>query len=530
MDLESDNQKKKYSDNNELEMSEEVETKEIFEMVDLEPTFREHYALLEPYSRAAIVEDSEGELKYVLLEPTLTPEDEDVILKVKDILWDEITIATKDLEDREKVEDYLKQKVDDVVLKYKIEIDPQTLEKYQYYITRDFLNFGRIDGLMRDEYIEDISCDGVKSPIFVWHRRYESIPTSILFETDEELDSFVLRLAYLCGRNISIAQPLLDGSLPDGSRAQVTFGTEVTPKGSTFTIRKFKSNPLTITDLINYNTLSPEMAAYFWFLIENRHSVIIGGDIGGGKTTMLNTFSLFIRPNQKIVSIEDTQEIQLPHENWQMMVTRQGLTTGGGAVGETGQGSISMFDLLRAALRQRPDYILVGEIRGEEAYAMFQAMSTGHLGLTTIHAQDVPGMLHRLTTKPMDIPHTLVENLDTAAIVRKMIVNNVHIRRTLEVSEIIGWDRKKDDFKLHRVFTWDAKKDVYKYSGKSYLLKEIAGSWGYSMEQIKEELEKRKTIIDYMIRNNIRTYQDVSSIIMEYFANPIAVYRKAKVS
>ena len=253
----------------------------------------------------------------------------------------------------------------------------------------------------------------------------------------------------------------LDGTLTDGSRAQVTYGTEVTPKGSTFTIRKFKKTPLTITDLIIYKALSAEIAAYYWFLIENRHSVMIGGDIGGGKTSMLNAISLFIRPTLKIVSIEDTQEIRLPHQNWEMMVTRQGLGTGAGAVGEAGIGSISMFDLLRAALRQRPDFIIVGEIRGEEAYALFQAMATGHLGLTTIHAEHVQGVLHRLTTRPMNIPQTQVENLNAISIVRRLVVNNVSLRRTISVSEMCGWDTEKGDFKIQDIFKWDVEKDIY---------------------------------------------------------------------
>lgn len=500
------------------------------QIIDLQSTFKEHYPLQKPYSRAAIVEDMEGQLKYLLLEPTLIEEDEVWIHHLKDILWDELTINAKDVGDKASMEDFLKTQITNIVTKYKIEVDPNTLDKYQYYIIRDFLNFGKIDGFMRDEYIEDISCDGVNNPIYVWHRKYESIPTNVTYTSQDDLDSFILKVAYLCGRHISIAQPLLDGSLPDGSRAQVTYGTEVTPKGSTFTIRKFKTSPLTITDLINFKTLSTKMAAYFWFLIENRHSVMIGGDIGGGKTTMLNTFSLFIRPNLKIVSIEDTQEIQLPHENWQMMVTRQGLQTGAGAIGERGQGAISMFDLLRAALRQRPDYIIVGEIRGEEAYALFQAMSTGHLGLTTIHAQHVQGILHRLTTKPMNIPHTLVENLDTTAIVRKMVLDNVSLRRTTEVAEILGWDRDRDDFKIHPVFRWDPSKDEYTYTGKSLILERIARQWGFSMNEIDLELEKRQVILDYMVRKNIRTYDEVAGIILDYFADPEAVYRKARVS
>ena len=383
---------------------------------------------------------------------------------------------------------------------------------------------------MRDDNIEDASCDGIGSPVFVWHRKYESIPSNINFATAEELENFIFRIAYLCGRHISIAQPLLDGTLPDGSRAQVTYGTEVTPKGSTFTIRKFKKNPLTITDLIIYKALSTEIAAYYWFLIENRHSVMIGGDIGGGKTTMLNAVSLFIRPTLKIVSIEDTQEIRLPHQNWEMMVTRQGLGTGSGAMGETGLGSIGMFDLLRAALRQRPDFIIVGEIRGEEAYALFQAMATGHLGLTTIHAEHVQGVLHRLTTKPMNIPQTQVENLNAISIVRRLVVNNVSMRRTISVSEMLGWDRNSNDFKIQDIFKWDAEKDEYNYLGRSPLLEKIAATFGWSNEEIDDELRKRKVILDYMVRKHIRSYEEVSKLILDYFSDPERIYRKARVS
>ena len=497
---------------------------------DVSETYKEHYPLLVPFSYAAIVEDEKNDVKYSVLEPTLTESDKQALAELKSILWDELTVNIKNLKDNQSAEDFLKYKVLETAVKYRISEDSKTLGKYQYFITRDFLGYGKIDGIMRDENVEDVSCDGVNSPVFVWHRKYESIPSNIVFDTAQELENFVFKLAYLCGRHISIAQPILDGTLNDGSRAQVTYGTEVTPKGSTFTIRKFKKSPLTITDLIIYKALSTEIAAYYWFLIENRHSVMIGGDIGGGKTSMLNAISLFIRPTLKIVSIEDTQEIRLPHENWEMMVTRQGLGTGAGAVGEAGIGSISMFDLLRAALRQRPDFIIVGEIRGEEAYALFQAMATGHLGLTTIHAEHVQGVLHRLTTKPMNIPHTQVENLNAISIVRRLVVNNVSLRRTISVSEMIGWNKAKDDFEIQDIFKWDTEKDIYVKVGRSPLLDKIATQWGYSPEEIDEELKIRQTILDYMIRKHIRSYEDVSQIILDYFSNPEQVYRKAKVS
>ena len=493
-------------------------------------TFKEHYPLLVPFSYAAIVEDEKKELKYSLLEPTLTELDTQRLTELKNILWDELSVNTKSFKNEAESEEFLKYKILETAIKYNINMDVNTLGKYQYYITRDFLGFGKIDGIMRDENIEDVSCDGTNSPVFVWHRKYESIPSNVKFETPQELDNFAFKLAYLCGRHISIAQPILDGTLNDGSRAQVTYGTEVTPKGSTFTIRKFKRTPLTIIDLIIYKALSPEIAAYYWFLIENRHSVMIGGDIGGGKTSMLNAISLFIRPTLKIVSIEDTQEIRLPHKNWEMMVTRQGLGTGAGAVGEAGIGSISMFDLLRAALRQRPDFIIVGEIRGEEAYALFQAMATGHLGLTTIHAEHVQGVLHRLTTKPMNIPQTQVENLNAISIVRRLVVNNVSLRRTISVSEMVGWDREKNDFKIQDIFRWDVEKDIYVKAGRSPLLDRIATQWGYSKEEIDQELQMRQTILEYMVKKHIRSYEDVSQTVLDYFSDPQQIYRKAKVS
>ena len=497
---------------------------------EIAETFKEQYPLLIPFSYAAIVEDEKNGVKYSLLEPTLTEADEKLVTEIKNILWDELSINTKAFKNDEEAQDFLKLKILDTAIKYHLNVDAKTLGKYQYYIARDFLGFGKIDGIMRDENIEDVSCDGINSPVFVWHRKYESIPSNVTFENHQELENFVFKLAYLCGRHISIAQPILDGTLTDGSRAQVTYGTEVTPKGSTFTIRKFKKSPLTITDLIIYKALSTEIAAYYWFLIENRHSVLIGGDIGGGKTSMLNAISLFIRPTLKIVSIEDTQEIRLPHQNWEMMVTRQGLGTGAGAVGEAGIGSISMFDLLRAALRQRPDFIIVGEIRGEEAYALFQAMATGHLGLTTIHAENVQGVLHRLTTKPMNIPHTQVENLNAISIVRRLVVNNISLRRTISVSEMIGWDKEKDDFKIQEIFKWDTEKDIYVRQGRSPLLDKIAAQWGYSPEEIDQELQMRQTILEYMVRKHIRSYEEVSKLVLDYFSDPQQIYRKAKVS
>ncbi|MCS7113908.1 MAG: type II/IV secretion system ATPase subunit [Candidatus Bathyarchaeota archaeon] len=263
--------------------------------------FREVYPINEPYVYAAIVKDPETQkILYEVIEPTLQKDELDRLNEIKALLMEEVDISLKDIESKEKAENYLRKKTLEILKKYHIKIPQESIDKLLYYVSRDFVGYGKIDPLMKDHYIEDISADGVNIPIYVWHRVYESLPTNILFESEEELNSFIIRLAYMAGKNISIASPILDASLPDGSRVQLTYGNEVTRRGSTFTIRRFRLDPLTISDLIAFNTLSSEMAAYLWYLIENRASVLVAGGIACGKTTVLNCLSMFIKPKMKM--------------------------------------------------------------------------------------------------------------------------------------------------------------------------------------------------------------------------------------
>ena len=341
---------------------------------------KEAYPLRKPYSYAAIKRDPiTEEIIYEVVEPTLTEEEKKLLEAVKRKMLDELKVDLDSLGDREEAEKFLRKEMERIAKKYKIKMSKETTEKIFYYMSRDFIGYGKIDPLMIDPLIEDISCDGPSIPIYVWHRDYESIPTNIKFETEKELSSFIIRLAYRAGKHISVANPIVEARLPDGSRAVLTLGTEVTRRGSTFTIRKFRREPFTIVDLIRLNTVSSDMAAYFWYVIENRASIIIAGAIASGKTTLLNCLSMFIRPEYKIVTVEETPELNLPHENWIPSVTRTGY-------GPSGTGAITLFDLVKAALRQRPDYIIVGEVRGEEAYVLFQAMATGHLGFCCVPA------------------------------------------------------------------------------------------------------------------------------------------------
>jgi flagellar protein FlaI len=454
----------------------------------------------------------------------LQPEEEKRLREIRNFLMEEVDVNLKDIETKEKAENYLRSKTKAIIKKYNIKVPPEAVDKLAYYVLRDFIGYGKIDPLMKDHLIEDVSADGVNIPLYVWHRLYESLPTNILFKDATELDSFIVRLAYLAGKNISIASPILDASLPEGSRVQLTYGNEVTRRGSTFTIRRFKVDPLTVSDLIAFKTLSSEMAAYLWYVIENRASVMVAGGVAAGKTTMLNCLSMFIKPEMKIVSVEDTQELNLPHENWIPSVVRTGF-----GHQDKGGGSITLFDLLKAAVRQRPDYIIVGEVRGEEAYTLFQAMATGHLGMSTIHAESVDAVINRLGSEPMNIPKTLIAMTDVIMVVTRTEIEGRPARRTNSATEIVQLNPKTRSIETEEVFRWSPKDDEFLFNGHSSILEEHEKELGVSAEEITRELNSRRTVLEWMAKQGIRRHSEVANIIREYYTNPNRVCQKARV-
>ena len=375
---------------------------------------------------------------------------------------------------------------------------------------------------MKDPKIEDISCNGSGVPIFIWHQEYESIPTNIAFQTAEELDRFILKLTYMTGRAISIAQPVVDASLPDQSRIQLTYEKEVTRKGSSFTIRKFRERPFTITDLIIFKTLSPEIAAYLWYIIERQASALVVGGTACGKTVTINMISMFIKPTAKIVSIEDTAELQLPHENWLPSVVR----TGFGVSGKVSE--ISLYDLLRNAMRQRPEYIIVGEVRGAEAYTLVQAIATGHGGLATLHADSVEAAVHRLETEPMNIPRPLITTMDVISVQARVRLGDKSVRRIISVSEIVGIDPITKEILTNEVFKWDPKTDSFLYSGRSYVLEKLVKRHGLVFDAAVKEIENRKLLIQWMAKNQVRDYKDVVETIRFYYLDPATVLEKIR--
>ncbi len=487
--------------------------------------FREVYPIREPYSYAAIIKEPDTQkTRYEIIEPTLHYEEENQLHEIKGFLMDEVEVSLKEIETKQKAEMYLRNKTREIVKKYRLQISPEALDKLAYYIVRDFIGYGKIDPLMNDRFIEDISADGVNVPLYVWHRLYESLPTNVVFRDEAELDSFIVRLAYLAGKNISIASPMLDASLPEGSRIQLTYGNEVTKRGSTFTIRRFKADPLTVTDLITLKTLSSEMAAYLWYIIENRASVIVAGGVAAGKTTMLNCLSMFIKPEMKIVSVEDTHELNLPHENWIPSVVRLWSGHDNKKIG-----TITLFDLLKAAVRQRPDYIIVGEVRGEEAYTLFQAMATGHLGMSTIHAESVEAVINRLESEPMNIPKSLIAMTDVIIVITRTEIGGRPARRTRAVTEIVPTGSIPHAIPTDEIFVWVPKDDSFAFSGRSSILDKHRARLGLTQEALQHELASRRTVLEWMVKNKIRSYTDVSNVIREYYANPNRMFQRARV-
>ena len=475
----------------------------------------EVYILNEPFASAKIVKEQfRGNITYVVEEPQLNETETEALARLKRILNEVIDLKPSDMKSKEAARTYLKMQSEEILNRYHFNISQESKDKLLYYVVRDNLGFGTIDALMHDPLIEDISCDGVNVPLYIWHRKYESIPTNIRFETAEELDQLALRLAYMCGSHVSIAQPLLDASLPDGSRINLTFGSEVTRRGSTFTIRKFKLDPFTVSDLLVFGSLSKEMAAYLWYAVENRISILVAGGIAAGKTTLLNCLSMFIKPDLKVVSIEDTPELNLPHENWIPAATRTVFGSGSDSA------EITLFDLLKASLRQRPDYIIVGEIRGAEAYTLFQAVSTGHLGMSTIHAESVESAVYRLESAPMNIPRTLIAGIDIILVQKRVEVNGKPTRKTIAASEIVGLDPRSGEILTNEVFRWNPAGNLFDFTGRSYIVENIAERKGISVEEAEEEIQRRVRVIEWMCKNNIRNYRDVSDIIRWYAENP----------
>ncbi|MCD6384120.1 MAG: type II/IV secretion system ATPase subunit, partial [Thermoplasmata archaeon] len=446
---------------------------------------------------------------YWVIEPPLTEGEKNTLERIKKLLHIALPYSLEAVEEGKR-ESYLLEHFQKVVDEYRIKISEKSLEKLKYYVTRDFLGYNKIDPIMHDPHVEDVSCDGPEIPIYLYHRDYGSIKTNVIFENDEVLDGFVVSLAQKCRKTISVANPILDATLPDGSRLNATYGREITTRGSSFTIRKFREEPLTVVDLVENNTMSDEMAAHFWLAVQYGESMIFAGGTASGKTSTMNAISIFIPPSSKIISIEDTREVNLPHENWIAGITR------GGAEAER-PGDIGMYDLLRAALRQRPEYVIVGEVRGKETMTMFQAMATGHTTYSTMHADSVKSIVYRLENPPISIPRVLIQALNLVAIHKQIKVKDKRVRRITEIVEIVDIEPTTMEVVTNQVFRWNPRTDTFIYGGHSNLYEKIMDLEDMSREEVLEERDQRAEVIRWMVRNGVRKFWDVARVVAEYY-------------
>jgi flagellar protein FlaI len=481
----------------------------------------EKYPLYEPFSHVAIVQNPKtGEYKYILDELQLDPLEKGVYNRILEILLAEIESPKEEITDPRK---FFAEEAKKIVDKYRISLGwlpDVSWFKILYHAERDLVGFGQIDPFMRDPNIEDISCDGVKKPVYVWHRNYESVETNVEFENDEVLDNIVVKLVHMAGKHVSSAFPIVDASLPGKHRLAVCYRREITPFGTAFTIRKFREDPYSIIDLINIGTFSEEMAAYLWMCLDNRSSVMVLGGTAAGKTTALNSLACLVRPGSKIITIEETAELNLPLENWVSLIARQSYGLGGSGVGE-----VALFDLVKTSMRHRPDILVVGEIRGQEAYVLFQALATGHGGMATMHAENLDSAVKRLTSKPMDISPAYIPLMNIVFSIQRvhMTKNNEKkaYRRVITVNEIADYEDYKTAFK------WNPAKDEHiSFLDESIILSSIAERQGISKSNLLEELSRRKDVLHWMRERNIRSYKDVAAIIAEYYARPKQIHEK----
>lgn len=486
-------------------------TKESLEEVEVIP-------IREPFTYARVLYDHDrSEYVYEVWEPQLDEREQKLLDMLKDSLSRTLEYEWDKMAEKDKKE-YLEEAVESFVKSRGIRIEPASRDKVVYYIIRDFVGYGPVDVLMADPRVEDVSCDGTGIPLFVFHQKYESIKTNVIFQDDDVLNSFVVMLGQRCGKQISVANPILDGTTVEGHRVQATYSREVTTRGSSFTIRRYKEKPFTPVELVTFKTASPEMVAYLWVAVENGKSMMVCGGTASGKTATLNSAALFIRPGAKIVSIEDTREINLPHENWIPGTTR----TGVGERGPDGKaaGEIDMYDLVRAALRQRPNYIVVGEVRGKETYTMFQAMATGHPTMSTMHADSVKSMVNRLENPPINTPRILLTALNFVIIQTHARIGDSIVRRIKQIVELVGFEPETNELITNTVYEWDPATDTFVFKGHSFLFDEIMEMKNMTHEEMESEFRRRIDIVNYMVEKNVLDFREISKIVVSYYQYP----------
>jgi flagellar protein FlaI len=468
----------------------------------------DRYWLNPPFSFVVVTYDDQADKHlYRAVEPSLDRFETELIEALYEDVRTPLLYGREDPDEDPEVA--LQRELRSRLGKYGIETDVAGFYRLYYYLHRRFRGFGRIDPLMHDPNIEDISCDGYDVPLYAYHADYQDIETNISY-AQEELDSYIVRMAQQAGRHISVGNPVVETTLEDGSRAELALGEEVTPHGSAFTIRKYSEEPFTPIDLLAFGTYSLEQMAYLWMAIEHNKNIIFAGGTASGKTTSMNAISMFLPPRSKLITIEDTRELALYHDNWLSCVTRERLDEGS---------NVTMYDLLRSALRHRPEYIIVGEVRGEEAITLFQAMNTGHTTLSTMHADSVQTVINRLENEPINVPRPMVQSLDVLCVQTLARFGGERVRRADAIAEIEGIDQRTGELDYTSAYGWRSADDSFS-EGNKKLLDEIRQERGWAQSELLREMQRRRKFLQYLWDNGIDQYQDFTAMVNRYYARP----------
>ena len=401
------------------------------------------------------------------------------------------------------------------------QISQEYLNNLSQKLIQDIVGYGEIDSLIQDDELEEIMIIGIGKPVFVYHRKYGMMKTNIVFEDERELMDLIDTIARQINRRIDQESPILDGRLVDGSRINATI-PPVSADGPSLTIRKFKKDPFTIIDLINSKTISIELAAFLWLCFDGlgvkSANAIISGGTSSGKTTTLNALSAFINPKERIITIEDTLELQIPHEHVIRMETRP--------ANVENKGELTMNDLVKNSLRQRPDRIIVGEVRAEEAITLFTALNTGHSGFGTLHSNDARETITRLTNEPMSVPEIMIQAIDFIIMQNRIYTpSGVSFRRISEVAEVVGIENGV--IQLNKIFQWNPERDeIENVSVTSKTLNQIANLSGKSINDLRREIENRESVLKHMVRENIRSVDEVNAVLELYYRNPEKVLNR----
>ena len=464
----------------------------------------------------------EGRYSYRIALPTLTPAEMKFLNRVKEEALKDVRVEAGGLTVEQKKQTLLFQ-VFEIFERHKkdIELTPEKKEQLGGLIVNDVAGYSLLEPLLEDDEIEEIMVIGPKRPAYVFHRKHGMLETNVVFQDPEEIVKIAGRIASNVGRAVDKENPLLDARLGDGSRVNATMSPP-TVDGSTITIRKFKKDPLTIIDLIKFNTLNSAAAAFLWMMVDGygtwQKNIIIAGGTGSGKTSTLNSLTLFIRENERVITIEDTAELQIPLKHLVRFETR--------SPNVEGKGEIDMDALVKNTLRMRPDRIIIGEVRGKEARSLFTAMNTGHKGnFASLHANNSRECVTRLTNEPMNVPTIMIPALDLVIMQARLSRGDRgSIRRIVEVTEIGGV--AEDTVALSKIYEWDPGKDELKSTGTpSRLKQDLAKQLGIHAKEVNDEIERRTLVLDYLVSKNIRGITEVKKFVNDYYRNTDATLK-----